>query len=194
MPTEIVGHNLSGHANGTVFISDDFRLPHCPTCGRRYDLFVHNLDYQAGRKRRSDLLYTDDYVPIVTQRFKDFVQAHRYPGVHLLPFKAGLDRFHLVVDRIVPYDQNEPHLIMEGFCSTCERYNSVATRTPGRCYLGVTSVLGDGIYRTDLLFADGNNMHPIIIVAPETRQKMQEFGLKGILFDPAFARTKTQLM
>jgi len=185
MQRKIIGFGITGLDNGTTFIGDKSRLACCPTCGARYDFFVHNPEYHMGRKRRSDLLFTYDDVPIITQRFRDFVEINGYPGVHSLPFKNDMARFHLVVDSVVPYDQTAPGLEMEEFCKTCQRYNSVATGTEG-LILDTNAPLDDGFYRSDLVFGHGHNKTALIVVGMKTRDKMEEYGLKGVCFQPVF--------
>jgi len=185
MARKLVGYGLSGHFNGTTFIEDKSSLEHCPNCGTRYDLFTHNPNYKMGRKRRGHLFYTYDLIPIVTQPFKDFVWENGYAGVSFLPFKRDLERFHLIVENVIPYDWNVPELKLDEYCNICKRYNSVATGTDDR-FVAVNAPLDDGFYRTDLFFGHGNNKGPIYVVGLETVEKMKAFGLKGIIFTPTF--------
>ena len=62
-----------------------------------------------------------------------------------------------------------------------EIFQYVAGATPP--YLKIQDPLTDGIYRSDVLFADGNEKHPLRFVGAETREKILAEGLR-IVFSP----------
>ncbi len=46
--------------------------------------------------------------------------------------------------------------------------------------------LEDGFYRSDLLFASGNEKHPLIFVGIKTKAKLEATNLNGLEFAPVY--------
>jgi hypothetical protein len=199
----LAGYELDGHDNDTYMVVEDFpksRNPdsprHCPRCGYRLDFFPHNPAYRLGRRRRlayplgregvyrrADLTATYDGQTIVTQAFKHFCQAQGYAGVEFLAFDNDRQHFHLLVSPVVAFDTERASTYFENRCEVCGNYESVVR--PGST-LRAERPLGDGLYRSELLYASGNAKHPVLVVGVATREKMILAGLRGLEFRPLY--------
>ena len=181
----VVGYTVTGRDNGTVmFQENDPNLRRCPACGFRTDFFAHNPLYRQVRKRRSDLLFTYDNIPIVSQAFRSFCLDHGYANIDFLEFEDDPAHFHLQVNNILPFNAKKRETRFIDYCPVCENYKSVIGATPA--YLEIRAPLEEGLYRSDLLFASGNGKGPLLIVGRQTRVSMEAVGLKGLLFEEAF--------
>lgn len=167
-----------------MFEEDDPKVPRCPACGFRTNFLSHNPLYRQPRKRKSDFLVTYDGSKIVTHVFRDFCLSEGYKGIRLPEFRNDPDHFHLLVDDVVKFDAKRRETRFIDFCPVCENYDEVIGADPA--YLIRKTPLNDGIYRTDLLFAGGDRKRPVIIIAPETKRKMEAANLKGLIVEPAY--------
>ena len=161
---------------------DDSSLKKCPKCGYRLDFFAHNPDFVL-RKSQYDVYATYDGQTIVSQAFKDFCTKENYKGLEFLEFKNDEHHYHLIIseDNIVPFDAPRRKTRFEGLCNVCGNYESIIGATPA--YLKIKEPLLDGIYRSDILFASGNEKSPLFFVGIQTKEKMEEAGLR-IRFSP----------
>lgn len=155
----------------------------CPTCGWRLDFQAHNPKYKL-RSTKRDISATYDGQLIVSKQFRDFCQQEGINGARFLPFINDENHFHLVVDRIVPFVVSEQSPKFYKYCSTCKIYGDIILAS--KVYISTTVPLLDGFYRTDLVFASGNEKHPLVLVGTDTKSKLKAVGLKGLEFEPAF--------
>lgn len=209
---KIVGYSLRGQDNGTVMFKDTeakplcpvstaFLLPEerealydntardtnmprtCPSCGWRLDFQAHNPKYTL-RSTRRDISATYDGQLIVSKRFRDFCVDNNYVDMQFLPFENDLFHYHMIVDEVVKFDAVRRETKFTNKCDTCGNFQSIIGADP--TFLLVNKPLADKFYRTDILFASGNDKHPLIIVGIETKAKLKAAGLKGIDFSPAY--------
>jgi hypothetical protein len=175
----VVGYYLSVADSKSYMFRDDSSLKKCPTCGYRLDFFAHNPQYTL-RSAEHDLCATYDGQLIGTLAFKRFCELQNYSGVVFHEFDLDEIHFHVTFEHIVAFDTVRRKTRFEKLCPTCGNYESVVGAKPA--YLKLDSSLSDGFYRSDLLFASGNEKRPAKFVATMTKEKMLAAGIKGITF------------
>lgn len=185
----IIGCLLSGPDNDTYFFNkEDSQLEWCPLCRYLRDFDTPNPNYKIDRKSLSygskrALTYTYDGRPIVTNAFREFCERERYEGIKFNSFDHDQEHFYPVFSRIIQMDPIHGNTKFGIQCSFCNNYQYV---TGGFEYVMQSSPIPDGLFRSDLIYGQGNNKNPRIIVGLETREKMLTAGLKGISFLPAY--------
>ena len=155
----------------------------CPSCGWRLDFQAHNPNYKL-RSTKSDITGTYDGQIIVSRKFRDFCEQEKYQGLRLLPFINDDNHFHLIVDNTVNFDFIRGGTVFNQYCDICKNYESIIGSIPA--FLKVIQSLEDGFYRSDILFAHGNEKHPLLLVGIDTKKKLKAAGLKGMDFHPAY--------
>jgi hypothetical protein len=197
-----IGFKLSGHDNDTEMYSrSDPSLPRCPKCGYRLDFQAYNPEYSFKKSFntiymdelkisvQTAVTYTYDGQMIVTTSFKEFCDAQGYKGLIFRSFPKDPWHFQLIATRQVIIDQVQSRVRFGKLCPTCKNYHEinltydpVLKRAP--VVLKQSELLSDGFYRSDLLFASGDNKSPLIIVGAETRDKLKAAKFKGLVFHP----------
>jgi hypothetical protein len=178
-----VGYAIGGQDNDTYMFSEGDAVPKCNGCGFRLDFFRTNPAYRL-TKCRGDISHTYDGQTIVSKAFRDFCRNNGYQGVRFETFENNPHHFHLKVDEVVSFDAVRRKTRFENLCPECGNYESVVGAKPA--YLLIDHILKDEFFRSDLLFASGNEKHPLTIVGVETKAKLKVSGLKGLEFSPAF--------
>ena len=178
-----VGYKLGGQDNDTYMFRDDSCLPKCNGCGYRLDFSPTNPKYVL-RKGKDDVSHTYDGQTIVSKAFKEHCERNGYRGIRFGAFENDPNHFHLILTQIVKFDAIRRKVRFENLCPQCGNYESVVGARPA--YLLVDKALDDGFYRSDLLFASGNEKHPLTLVGIQTRAKLKVSGLRGLEFSPAF--------
>jgi hypothetical protein len=177
----IVAYYLSLADSGSHMFRDDSSLTKCRKCGYRLDFFAHNPSYML-RNTKYDLCATYDGQIIGSRAFKAFCENEGLSGIDFLSFDADDEHFHVILRNVVPFDAAKARTRFENLCEVCGNYESIIGVTP---FLKVSAPLADGIYRSDLLFASGNEKGPAEFAAPLTREKMITARLRGIHFEGA---------
>jgi hypothetical protein len=136
------------------------------------------------KKCADDISHTYDGQTIVSKAFKEFCEKNEYRWIKFGEFENDPNHFHLILRRVVKFDAVRRKTRFEHLCPHCGNYESIVGVKPA--YLLVNEPLGDGFYRSDLLFASGNEKHPLTFVGIQTRAKLKLSGLKGLEFAPAF--------
>jgi hypothetical protein len=178
-----VGYSLSGHDNGTVMFPKEANIPTCLGCGWRLDFSSTNPQYVL-KKSRLDISSTYDGQTIVSKAFKKFCEAWRYPDINFGVFENDPEHFHFMPTRQIKYDVERGKVRFLKLCSVCGNYESVLMT--GINFLCVTEPLEDGFCRSDLLFASGNEKHPIILVGNLTKEKLENSEFRGLSFKTAY--------
>ncbi len=176
----IVGYYVHAQDSGSVMYSKESPLPRCSRCGFRLDFFAHNPDYVLGRAKY-DVYATLDGQTIVSSRLRDFCKHRRHRGLRFLGFEGDPHHFHLVVERVVPVDSERGGTRCGSLCNVCGNHQYVVGAIPP--FLKIKDPLDDGMFRSDLLFGDGDKKHPLRFVGPKTKALMQAADLK-IVFSP----------
>ncbi len=180
---KVVGYTLQGQFNDTYMFRDNSLLAKCEGCGYRLDFSPTNPQYIL-RKGKEDFSATYDGQRIVTRAFKDFCEENRYKGVVFRNFENDPDHFHFIVIPEVKFDAPRRKTRFENLCPQCGNYESIVGAKPA--YLLIGQAMEDGFYRTDLIFATGNEKHPVLLVGMETKSKLEAANLKGLEFAPAY--------
>jgi predicted RNA-binding Zn-ribbon protein involved in translation (DUF1610 family) len=178
----VVGYYLSVADSRSRMFRDDSSLKKCPTCGYRLDFFAHNPQYGL-RSADYDLCATYDGQLIGSLAFKRFCEEQNYSSIIFREFDLDEIHFHVIFENIVPFDAIRRKTRFEKLCPTCGNYESVVGAKPA--YLRLSSPLVDGLYRSDLLFASGNEKGPAEFAAVCTKEKMLAAGIRGVTFHEA---------
>jgi len=179
---KIVGFTLSAPDNDTTMF-DGKKWTTCNGCGYRVDFFTTNPNYRLAATSH-DISVTYDGQFVASRRFKEFSESRRHAGVEFRTFKDDRDHFHLVATSVVPFDVIRRKTRFENRCPECGNYESVIGAKP--TYLALSDPLADGFFRTDTLFASGNEKHPLIIVGLRTKSDLSLSKLVGLDLAPAY--------
>lgn len=179
----VIGYSLDAQDNDSDMFEDDAPLETCPRCGYRLNFEATNPDYQLRNKKKRDISATYDGQLIVSKSFRDFCLEKDISGAEFRPFRRDSQHFHFVVQPQIKFDSERTKTRFLKLCAECGNYESVIGSFP--CYLQRSGPLEPGFFRTDLLFASGNEKSPIILVAPATKVLLEKSGLKGLEFESA---------
>lgn len=177
----LIGYDISGYDNDSYMCGSCDKLfpeltdiPKCPKCGYRTDYRYTNKDFKLKRKTM-DFSSTYDGVTIVSRRFKDFCVRNEYDNLVFveLPKSPFFYQFY-INGNVLEYDAGEKHK----YCKTCGQYESVVV--PIIKLDRITGPLKDGFYQSDLWFASGNEKHPLTVISPETKLKLESEKIKNI--------------
>lgn len=182
----LVAFNLSGQDNDSYMFSDFPTAESCDLCGYRMDFLKYNPNYYTG-KILPDFSATYDGFWIVSQKFKEFCVRKNVPNLAFDKFINLKTYYNFRPGNIVAFDAVRRKTWFEKKCDKCENYESVTGTRP--TYLKIAEPLKSGIYRTDLVFASGNEKHPLILVGLETKEELVKEKLEGLEFAPAFGFT-----
>ena len=192
----IAGYNVSTGFNGTrMWKSSDPKVRRCPECKFRLDFLSTNQEYTFKKSfnpkvagvgpsvsTTAPLSYTYDICAIASAGFKEFCDAQGYQGLEFAPFSNDYSHFHLISHNIIRIDAEKSKLRFGKRCPTCHNYAYTVFRNPPVCYALQGEYPGDGIYRSDVLFADGDDKHPLMIIGPETKEKFKTAGFKKLAY------------
>lgn len=179
-----VGYVLVGHDNDThMFNEDDPSLERCPTCGYKLDFQAFNPRYRLGKKGKGwDIGSTYDGQVVASKRFKAVCEKSRIPGVSFNSFHDEPDFFHLVATRVVEFDHERAKTRFIKRCAECGNFESIVS--PGT-YLKIKDALPFGFYRSDIVFASGDEKGPLVIVSPDLVDLLKTAKLRGMRFTAA---------
>jgi len=170
---------------------DSYMLPKksdglvCSKCGA-----VTAKDYLNPRfkpkKRKLDLVNTYDGYYIASERFRLFCEESDYSGLEFVQLPASPSYFWFKVQNIVRFNLTTRTSSTE-FCELCQRHRSVGGFPYGKKFLADTKEpLADGFYRTDIEMGY-RDLSPLLIVGPETKNKIVARKLHGLCFDEILA-------
>lgn len=176
----IVGYELYAWANKShmtgsceKLFAELTDLPKCKVCGYRTDYRYNNPAFVLKRKG-FDFSSTYDGITVVSLRFKEFCEHNNYENLVFIPLLKAPNYFQFYIkENFVEYTAHRK----ENFCESCEQFESIIG--PGMNLEKIYEPLVDGFYQSDLWFASGNEKHPIVVIAPETFQKMKAEKFKG---------------
>lgn len=177
----IIGYILFGYDNDTFMYEgvEHTNPPKCSKCGHLIDFDYTNPYYRLKRKTL-DLSHPYDIGTIVSLKFKEFCERNKY-DVKFKEFEREPNFYQLVVNDKIEFDSERRRTKLIGFCDVCKNFEQAIGATPA--YLKhITKPLIDGIYRTDLQFGDGNRKRYLIVVAPNTYEKMKKEKFNGLYF------------
>jgi hypothetical protein len=179
----VVGYTLSGQDNGTYMFRDKSTLPTCSGCHCRLDFTATNSGYQL-TSSSADFSYTYDGQAIVSVAFKEICELNGYTEIKFGVFTKDPNHFHLLPQRQFEFDAARRETKFLDLCPICGRYESIIGATPA--FFKMNDPLADGVYRSDLLFASGNEKSPLILVGIATRKTFKDSKLRGLEFKEAY--------
>ena len=169
---QAVGYEFAAHDGGYDTFEYWETVPtagsHCPKC---YSPLDHEIvSTKVTVRGRWGVFYAEGHI-LVTERFREFCLRNGYDDVEFPCVDRRRPLFELRPTRVVEVDIERSEPIFCEFCTRCGNFE---------CYMYgrglflryVIGPLPDGFYRTDLIFGCRAGKHPIVIVAPETRDKI----------------------
>jgi hypothetical protein len=151
----------------------------CEACGELLDKWHEPLAGLKIKRRKYDISCTYDGLTIVSQRFRDIVEAESLHGLvfRQLPDDPGF--YAIQAKPVVKFDAVRRGTTFENQCPVCGYYEEVIGATP--VYLKERETVPvRGFARTDLEFASGDAKHPLLLCDLETGRVLKNAGLKGL--------------
>ena len=131
--------------------------------------------------RKYDFIETFDGYTIVSQIFLKFCETHNYKNLEFVIFPNDKDFFWLKVQNVLAFDAKKKGTLFINYSEKYQGFEEVIRAT--RVILKDEKIIHDGIFRTDIFFADGESKHPLIIIGLETKNKMQNAKLSGLVYE-----------
>jgi hypothetical protein len=201
MKKQIIGYSLSGHDNDSYMLGEETRRAltdeerqffdwrfvkdgkqhpaTCPKCGRKIDPGFVDPSFHLSKKSM-DIGSTFDGYTIVSEKFKRFCESHEMRGIESIALPSQPKHYWFVIRNIIEVDTTKSLGIrFLYYCDWCQKYAGVFG-TDGLRFKGVESPITEGIYRTDIEFAQAHEQHPIIVVGTEVAAAMKAAKFKGI--------------
>lgn len=197
----IVGYQISGHDNDSYMLGEETRKAEtpeeyefydwrftfnggqhpatCTKCGRKIDPNFVDPNFKL-RKKRLDISTTYDGYTIVSERFKNFCMNENIDGIEFikLPSQPGFYWFRL--NRILVVDQEKSlELEFMYYCDVCNSYAGIFGASSLK-FKNVSELIPEGIYRTDLEFAQAHEQSPMIISSVELGNLIKAQNFRGI--------------
>ncbi len=177
----IIGYDITGPDNRCHIYFEAAGLQRCAKCGFKLEQTYVNPDLRI-RPRTYDFSSTYDNCLIVSRRFKEFCVRFGYTEVICHPLPSDKDFYFLEVKNIIPFDVERGNIRFSNYCDECGNFESITPAYP--VFLkNVVEPLKDGFYRTDLVFASGDEKEPLIIVGVETYEKLKREKFHGLYFE-----------
>jgi hypothetical protein len=180
----IIGYAISGYDNDSYMTGSCEKLfpeltdiPKCSKCGYRTDYRYTNKDFIL-KRNTLDFSSTYDGITIVSRKFKEFCIRNKYNNLEFVKLPKSPFFFQFwIKENILECDAG----LKEKFCKECGLFESVV-RPILKCDK-ISEPLKDGFYQSDLWFASGNEKSPLIIIAPETKEKLYGEGFKNVCYN-----------
>ena len=191
----VVGYYLFANFNGTWMWSSTDNVLRCPSCKCKLDTLVTNPDYAFKRNFKPGVLGVGPAVPmstsltstydcydIATSGFKNYCEAQSYKNLEFVPLKNDPNHFHLKCHEVIAIDTQATRLRFEDLCPICNNYRNLIFSNPDTLYINTEQPIPDGIFRSDVFLASGDNRHQLLIIGPETMLKFKAIGIKKLLY------------
>ena len=151
----------------------------CPKCGRKIDPAYIDPCFKLS-KRRLDIGSTYDGYTIVSEKFKAFCESRNVKDVEFVVLPSQPEHYRLVAHNILKVDTEKSQgLRFLYHCDLCQKYAGVFG-TGGLRFKGVDSPITQGIFRSDLEFAQAHEQSPLIVAGNELAASMKASGLRGL--------------
>ena len=201
MKKQLIGYKLSGHDNDSYMLGEETRKAltdeerqyfdwrfvkdgnqhpaTCPKCGRKLDADYVDPNFRLCKKSM-DISSTYDGYTIVSEKFRLFCKSQAISGIEFIGLPMQTEHYRLVVRNIIEIDKtNSVGIRYLYYCDRCRSYAGVFG-TGGVRFKGIESPITQGIYRTDLEFAQAHEQCPVIVVGTEVAAAMKSANFKGI--------------
>ena len=165
------------------FVKDGEQHPAtCPKCGRKIDPAYIDPDFRLSNKRL-DFSSTYDGYTIVSNKFKAFCEGHEVKDIEFSVLPSQPRHYRFVAHNVLNIDTaGSRGLRFLYWCDICDKYAGVFG-TANLRFEGVDSPITQGIFRSDLEFAQAHEQAPLIVVGVELTAAMKVAGLKGLCFE-----------
>lgn len=178
--TIIIGYDLSAIDNHAYFFEDAPKSIFCDKCGSCTDNTY--LPKQLKVPNRTDIGYTYDGRPIVSLRFKDYIELLGF-DVDFLPVNQKNTLFLMRPQNIIKYSAHQ----IENYCDKCHQYSDQVLPRPDFYYeSGI--ILNEGIFLTSTVFGSGYAKSPSIILGIESailiKEAVKNFKFRGADISP----------
>lgn len=158
----IIGYELSATGNHAYFFDDAPDSVFCTKCGCCIDDTYLPEDLKAGN--RCDIGYTYDGRPIVSLRFKEYIEGLAL-NVDFLPVNRKQSLFLMKPINSIEYSARQ----IENYCDKCCQYSDQVVPRPD-FYYKTGNVLKEGIFFTSTSFGSCKEKSPSIILGVETAE------------------------
>jgi hypothetical protein len=194
----IRGYLLTGHDNDSYMLGNetrravtaeerqffDWRFTYnggqhpatCPCCGRKIDNNYINPNFEL-RKKRMDIGTTYDGYTIVSDRFREFIEAQKVSEIDFVSLPSQSKHYWLLPRKVLVVDQTRSQGLRLMYpCQVCGA-NAGIFGTTGLRFVGINEEIPEGIFRSDLEFGQAHAQHHLIIVSSQmvTAMKSQKF-------------------
>lgn len=156
----IVGYDLSAIGNHAYFFENAPDSIFCDKCGCCIDDNYLPEDLKTGN--RSDIGYTYDGRPIVSLKFKEYIESLDL-NVDFLSVNKKKTLFLMRPKNSIRYSARQ----IENYCDKCHQYYDQVVPKPD-FYYETGNVLNYGIFFTSTSFGSGKEKSPSIILGIET--------------------------
>lgn len=201
MKKQAIAYLLSGHDNDSYMLGEETRKATtaeeseffdwrflkdgkqhpatCPKCGRKIDPDYIDPAFKLSKKRM-DVGSTYDGYTIVSDKFKSFCESRGVKDIAFVSLPSQPKHYRLVAHNILEIDTAKSQgLRLLYYCDLCQKYAGVFG-TGGLRFKGCGSPLTQGIYRSDLEFAQAHEQSPLFIVGTELATTLKTSGLRGL--------------
>jgi hypothetical protein len=173
-------------ADGRVdyFPFDQLAAIACRRCGTILDdSFVPK---KLTPKRRYDAWVTYDCREIVSPRFVEWAMAHAPAGISFAPIGDDGKWFRMTRAHVVDVDTEKSETELGPICTHCGRRTGAYQKKP-IVLRNVTAPLASGLYWTDILYGGGREQTPALLLSPDAKRSIEQFGIKSLLFEPVYS-------
>lgn len=204
MTKRVLAYNLTGHDNDSYMLGEETRKAEtaeereffdwrfvkngeqhpatCSKCGRKTVPNFVDPSFKL-RKKSMDISSTYDGYTIVSNKFKHFCEGLSVSGLEFLALPSQSNHHCLVVHNILEVDtESSEGLRFLYFCDLCGRHAGIFGTSSLR-FKAVSAPISQGIFRTDLEFAQAHQQSPVIVVGVETGARMKAEKFKGICWN-----------
>ena len=178
-----IGYIVWAQDNDSYFLEkkENRSAATCPKCGYMLDIVNYFNPFFKLKRTDFDLSFTYDQRPIASLKLKEFCLRVGYLNVKFVELEKQPGFFLFIPQAEVKIDIVRSDLTFENYCDRCHQYKGVYGK---KRVLDQRDELADGIYRSDILVAGGNNKFPLIIIGPRTKEKLERERMNGLVFDP----------
>ena len=181
------GHFVLWAADNDSYWTPDLKSPEwcCAVCGSKLSRCMNSPGFYL-KKQGYDLSLTYDGYLIGSRKFVDVLQRLA-PGSFVSAAAPADKRYRtdysmVAFTEVVTVDRVRSKPEFGSVCAACGQHKYVVGAV--NYFIEGPGVPVQGIFRTDLEFADGFEKSPAVIVGTETAKLLRAESLKGMTLDP----------
>jgi hypothetical protein len=181
------GHFVLWAADNDSYWTPDLKSPAwcCIVCGSKLSRCMSSPGFSLKRQGYDVSMTYDGYL-IGSRKFLDAL--HRLVPGSFVSAEAPVDKRHrtdyamVVFTDVVTVDHARSKPELGDVCAACGQYKYVVGAV--NYFIEAPGIPAQGIFRTDLEFADGFEKSPGVMVGTETAALLRAERLKGVTLDP----------